>query len=197
MKHYRYLSMALAALGAMALLIPLAAGPQGGQQEILLQKAIQKETVDGDLNAAISMYRQILANPGENRAVAAKALLQIGRCYEKLGSLEAKLNGNRKGSALRLAMDIGGYSYLVSIPKPETEGLENQMETWGIIFNAEKLKDNFLQPALLRYASSEDISWVVRNRDGGGVLASSRLPSGQVSVRTDRELPNFKMPPED
>ena len=99
--------------------------------------------------------------------------------------LEAKLNGNRKGSALRLAMDIGGYSYLVSIPKPETEGLENQMETWGIIFNAEKLKDDFLQPALLRYASSEDISWVVRNRDGGGVLASSRLPSGQVTVRTD------------
>jgi tetratricopeptide (TPR) repeat protein len=61
----------------------------GRQQEILLQKAIQKETVDGELNAAIAMYRQILADPGEDRTVAAKALLQIGKCYEKLGSAEA------------------------------------------------------------------------------------------------------------
>ena len=90
MKHHRYLAMALAALGSIFLLVQLAAGRQDLQQEILLQKAIQKETVDGDLNAAIKMYRQIAENPGEDRAVAAKALLQIGKCYEKLGSLEAR-----------------------------------------------------------------------------------------------------------
>jgi Tol biopolymer transport system component len=90
MQHHRYLSMALVALGAMALLVPHAASPQDREQEILLQKAIQKETVDGDLNAAIEMYRRIAENPGEDRAVAAKALLQIGKCYEKLGSQEAR-----------------------------------------------------------------------------------------------------------
>lgn len=89
MKQHRTLSMALAALACMALLVPLAGGRQDRQQEILLQKAIQKETVDGELKTAITMYRQILANPGENRTVAAKALLQIGKCYEKLGSAEA------------------------------------------------------------------------------------------------------------
>jgi Tol biopolymer transport system component len=90
MKQHRYINMVLATLGAMLLLIPLAAGRQDPQQEALLQKAIQIETVDGDLNAAIKLYRQIVENPGENRAVAAKALLQIGKCYEKLGSLEAR-----------------------------------------------------------------------------------------------------------
>jgi tetratricopeptide (TPR) repeat protein len=90
MRHHRYLGLALAALGSMALLIPLAAGPQDRQQEILLQQAIQKEIVDGDLDTAIKMYRRILENPGENRTVAARALLQIGKCYEKLGSLEAR-----------------------------------------------------------------------------------------------------------
>ena len=89
MKQHRILIMALAGLAGMALLVPLAGGRQDRQQEILLQKAIQKETVDGKLNTAISMYRQILANPGENRTVAAKALLQIGKCYEKLGSADA------------------------------------------------------------------------------------------------------------
>jgi tetratricopeptide (TPR) repeat protein len=87
MRHHRYLGLALAALGSMALLIPLAAGPQDRQQEILLQQAIQKEIVDGDLDTAIKMYRRILENPGENRTVAARALLQIGKCYEKLGRL--------------------------------------------------------------------------------------------------------------
>ena len=82
--------MVLTAFGALLLLIPLAAGRQDPQEEVLLQKAIQIETVDGDLNAAIKLYRQIVENPGENRTLAAKALLQIGKCYEKLGSLEAR-----------------------------------------------------------------------------------------------------------
>ena len=60
------------------------------QQEILLQKAIQLETIDGDLNAAIEMYKQIISAPGANRAVVAKALLQLGKCHEKLGNTEAR-----------------------------------------------------------------------------------------------------------
>jgi len=103
-------------------------------------------------------------------------------------ALEAKLAGNGKGAAggaLRLAMDIGAYSYLVSIPKPETEDLERQLETWGFILDIEKLRENILQPALLRYASSEDISWVVKDREGSRVLASSNSPSGSVAVRMD------------
>ena len=80
MKQHRYLNMVLATLGAMLLLIPLAVGRQDPQQEALLQKAIQIETVDGDLNAAIKLYRQIVENPGENRTVAAKALLPECLC---------------------------------------------------------------------------------------------------------------------
>lgn len=90
MKQHKYLSMVFTVFGAIFLVIPFVAGRQDPQQEILLQKAIQVETVDGDLNAAIKLYRQIVENPGENRTVAAKALLQIGKCYEKLGSLEAR-----------------------------------------------------------------------------------------------------------
>jgi Tol biopolymer transport system component len=60
------------------------------EAERLLQKAIQKETVDGDLNAAIELYKKIVALPGGNRAVAAKALLQLGQCHEKMGGAEAQ-----------------------------------------------------------------------------------------------------------
>jgi Tol biopolymer transport system component len=63
---------------------------KNSQQEILLQRAIQKETVDGDLAGAIKLYKEILANPGGNRAVAARALLHLGQCNEKLGNAEAR-----------------------------------------------------------------------------------------------------------
>jgi len=46
--------------------------------------------VDGDLKAAIALYEQAVAAAGSNRLVAARALVQMGQCYEKLGSAEAQ-----------------------------------------------------------------------------------------------------------
>jgi Tol biopolymer transport system component len=75
----------------MAVLV-LAAAPMQKQDraEVALRAAMDKETVDGDLKAAIEMYKRIVANPAGNRAVAAKALLHIGQCNEKLGNAEAR-----------------------------------------------------------------------------------------------------------
>jgi hypothetical protein len=91
MKQHRRDAILLAVvLCSLVLLVPPAPGQKNGQQEILLQKAIQKETVDGDLTAAIKLYKQIVAHPGGNRALAAKALVHIGQCHEKLGQAEAR-----------------------------------------------------------------------------------------------------------
>jgi Tol biopolymer transport system component len=62
---------------------------QADDPAVLLRAAIEKEEVDGDLQGAIDMYKQIIAKYGGNRAVAAKAQLRIGMCYEKLGLKEA------------------------------------------------------------------------------------------------------------
>ena len=69
--------------------LALAAAPRkSDQQELSLQKAIQTETVDGDLKSAIEQYKKIAQ--GRDRAVAAKALVRMGECYEKLGDTEAR-----------------------------------------------------------------------------------------------------------
>ena len=57
---------------------------------VLLRAAIEKEEVDGELQGAINLYKQIIAKFGSNRAIAAKAQLRIGMCYEKLGLREAQ-----------------------------------------------------------------------------------------------------------
>jgi Tol biopolymer transport system component len=67
-----------------------AVGQGDKQGEALLQAAKNTELVKGDLNAAIEQYKKILARSGTSRTVAAKALLEMGQCYEKLGQAEAR-----------------------------------------------------------------------------------------------------------
>ena len=58
--------------------------------EELLPKGIQLEEVKGELEKAIEVYQTIVDKFSDNRPIAAKALLHIGLCYEKLGNQEAK-----------------------------------------------------------------------------------------------------------
>jgi len=55
-----------------------------------LHAAIRKEMVEGDRKGAIALYEQVLASAMGNRAVAARALIRLGQCYEKLGNAEAR-----------------------------------------------------------------------------------------------------------
>jgi len=56
----------------------------------LLQQALRKEAVEGDLPAAIELYRRIASGPESGRPAAARALIQMGKAYEKLGAVEAR-----------------------------------------------------------------------------------------------------------
>jgi len=77
----------------LVLVAALGAAPppqKDDQSEKHLQAALHKEMVDGDLKSAIELYKNIVARYGDNRAVVAKALLQMGQCYEKSGQAEAR-----------------------------------------------------------------------------------------------------------
>jgi Tol biopolymer transport system component len=68
----------------------LCAGQGTSPAERQLQSAINKEVVQGDLKGAIEQYKKIVSTYKDNRAVAAKALVHMGACYEKLGESEAE-----------------------------------------------------------------------------------------------------------
>jgi Tol biopolymer transport system component len=57
---------------------------------LLLEQANKLELVDGDLKGAIATYERILNVQGVPRVVAARALLHLGECHEKLGHAEAR-----------------------------------------------------------------------------------------------------------
>jgi Tol biopolymer transport system component len=63
---------------------------KGDPLEEQLKAAIQKELLDGSLKDAIAQYQKIINTRGASRPVVARALLQLGGCYEKLGELDAR-----------------------------------------------------------------------------------------------------------
>ena len=58
--------------------------------EGLFQKGVQLEEVKGELEKAINVYKSVIDKNSANKPVAAKALLHLGQCYEKLGNSEAR-----------------------------------------------------------------------------------------------------------
>ena len=83
----RWLTVLLVGVLAVA---PLVRAQNGDEAAVLLEAAIQRELVDGDLNNAIELYEAIVARFGDDRPVAAEALLRLGWCHEQLGAPEAR-----------------------------------------------------------------------------------------------------------
>jgi Tol biopolymer transport system component len=87
MRTKTWVTLALSAALALALGAVQKDTQKDPRAEAQLQAAFNKETVEGDLKGAIELYQK-LAN-GSDHAAAAKALVRMGQCYEKLGSAEA------------------------------------------------------------------------------------------------------------
>ena len=88
MSYRKWVSSLLTLILAAA--VTSSAAAQQRRAEVALEQAMHVEQVDGDLQRAITLYQRILADHSADRAVAAKAQLHIGLCYETLGVNEAQ-----------------------------------------------------------------------------------------------------------
>jgi Tol biopolymer transport system component len=84
MHGVKLLALAAVALGALAV------AQVQERLDLQLKAAVYKETVEGDLQGAMTLYKQIVSNASVPRPIAAAALLGLGGCYEKLGQAEAR-----------------------------------------------------------------------------------------------------------
>jgi Tol biopolymer transport system component len=82
--------VAVALLLGPAGLAGRASSQRNDEAEVLLQAARHKELVAGELENAIGIYKKILTDHAGNRPVAARALVGLGQCYEKLGRQGAR-----------------------------------------------------------------------------------------------------------
>ena len=78
----------IAAFFALLFLAGHSALAQSGYD--IFQKGLVQERTEGNLKEAIRLYKQVIAEHKDDRALVAKALVQMGGCYEKLGQTEAQ-----------------------------------------------------------------------------------------------------------
>lgn len=100
----------------MAIAIAAAGWPAGTgnaapkfDAELELERAINREVVVGDLAGAMEEYKSIVAQKGATNEQAARALLGLGRCQEKLGR-----RAEARSSYQRLIANFGDQTRIVS-----------------------------------------------------------------------------------
>jgi Tol biopolymer transport system component len=63
---------------------------QTTESQKLFGAATHQAEVEGNLPAAIATFQKALVNVGSDRALAARILVQLGRCYEQAGNADAR-----------------------------------------------------------------------------------------------------------
>ncbi|HUS07893.1 MAG TPA: hypothetical protein VMZ52_16440 [Bryobacteraceae bacterium] len=98
--------------------------------DVQFKAAQHKEQVEGDLKGAIELYKKIAQ--GGDRALAAKALVAIGQCHEKLGAAEARAAYERvvrefadQPESVRLA-----HTRLAAILAPAPQSGQTARQVW-------------------------------------------------------------------
>jgi len=145
----------IAALALVGLVVPAPAQVENNHQaEVLLQEAQHRALVDGDLERAIELCEKILTEHGGNRAVAAKALLQMGGCYEKLGNTEAQK----------------AYGRIVEEYADQTATMAQARTRLAALISSVD-NDKPLQPKFTKINIPTELSWCVKLSPDGKDLA--------------------------
>jgi len=151
----------------------------------LIEEVLAGQPPDLDLPAFQSEFQTLEAEEAEQRNKTERMI-----AFEEGAApvLEAKLRGgpdetNRSFS--RLALEFRNHSYLASIVRPTAPAADASDEAWGIIIDAERLKENTLRPALRNEFPSGETTWAVKGNDGAVLLSSENPPAGTVTFRTN------------
>ena len=122
-------SVLLIVLTVLALVVVGGVAPRAqSKTDLALKAAMDKEVVDGDLKAAIELYRQI-AKSGD-RAIAARALVRMGQCYEKLGDAEAK---EARAAYERVVRDFGDQAEVVAQARVRLAAMSGPGRAGGLV----------------------------------------------------------------
>ena len=86
---------------------------------------------------------------------------------------------------LRSSVEIGDASFLVTVARPARPGGGTPEPVWGLLVDADRLREDVLRPALLDPIVSGQATWSIKGKGGAALLSSADPPSGPVSLRTN------------
>jgi signal transduction histidine kinase/tetratricopeptide (TPR) repeat protein len=156
-----------------------------GRTKSLIEEILSSRPSGLDLAALRTEFQNLGDKEAESRKQTERALV-----FQESGApaLEAKIASDPETSNppfARLARDIGNLPYLVSIERPAARADRVSAQAWGIIIDAERLREDVLRPALLDHFPSGETTWAVKARDGSVILASENPSTVPVTLRTN------------
>lgn len=146
--------------------------------EVALQAAIKIETIDGDLKAAIEAYRKVAATYESDRVVAAKALVRVGQCCEKLGEAQAK---EARAAYGRVVRDFADQTDIAAQARARLAALGGPGSAGGLV-TRRVLADAADVDGVL----TADGKYIRRLERAGGDVTQFDVATGQTSRITNK-----------
>jgi len=146
---------------------------------------LSQESLPSQVQSYKSTFHELLNEESKQKEKTEKLLeFQENAAADLEAKIPLKL-ADFPDSRKRFILGIGRNSYLVCFLSQPQENRNQTNEIWGVLLDANYLRDTLLRQALQRYVSSEETEWIVRGRNGQTILASGSAPSGSVTVRTN------------
>lgn len=121
------------------------------------------------------------------RKITERLLTFQGNASEDLRENASRVLEDSRSSLRRMTLERGGQIYLISLSSQYPGNGKEVSGIWGILLNADYIRNNILLPAVQRHIYSEKTGWVVKGRDGTVILKSENPPSGSITLRTSFE----------
>ena len=147
---------------------------QQNKAEEMYQQAMYEMEGKGDYAKAIEIYKSVVKKYPANQSLAAKSLLRMGRCYEKLGKDEAKK------AYERIIKEYASQSDVVAEARARLAVLMDGTKLGGSPIARRLISDN-VQPTIRNpriITPSPDGRWVAYTQ--GSEVCVRNLESGEV-----------------
>ncbi len=133
--------------------------------------SISSLAAPGSLGSSEDPLADVRAREEERREITERLLLFQATAGEDLAARISRVGGDASAGS-RFTLESAGRSYLVSLLyQARAEG-----GVWGLLLDADCLRDDLLRPALEEHVDPATTDWLVRGRDGSTVLAREDPP---------------------
>ncbi len=170
------------------LLLGIPASISAQNSEKILQQGMMKEEGEGDLDAAIEIYENLANDPNADRAYRAKALLQLGICYEKLGQKKAS------STYQKLITEFGDQKDLIAVAKRKLKNLQHENrvpESEGVVI--QELKKGIENIIFSVSPNGRYMVWMGYS-NGAPELVSYDFLTGKETFITSENTNNYDSP---
>jgi len=161
---------------ALALCAPtVIATAQKNKAELMYQQALYEMEGKGDYLKAIALLKQVMTQYPKEKTTAAKALLNIGRSYEKLGNVEAR------AAYERVVRDFADQAEIVAQARVRLAALGGPGAGGGLVTRRVLTDASGVEGVLTADGK------YIRNMDRGtGDVVQFEVANGQTSRITNR-----------